>query len=86
MAEKYLCIRKCYFRHRIFNVGDPAHFEAGENIPRHFEPASSVKPAASVPAEDPKTIVKGLRAPLNPEPNIKPRRRAARPPDGPPKQ
>ena len=65
--EKYKCIRKCYFRHRIYNEGDTEFFDekAGEYIPRHF---SKVGPPPLVPPKDTfKSIMKGLRAPVDPD-------------------
>ena len=34
---KYVCIRKCYHRGILFNVGDPYTRRPGEKMPIHFK-------------------------------------------------
>jgi hypothetical protein len=79
MQEKYRCIRKCYFRHRIYNVGDTQVFdkEAGEYIPRHFTVIGP--PPLVQPPDTFKPIMKGLRAPIDPDQaeEVEAKRRAA---------
>jgi hypothetical protein len=68
---KYKCIRKCYFRHKVYDVGSYEVFdsETGEYIPRHFE----LMGAAPLKEEEAphKAVIRGLRAPIDPDQAVK---------------
>lgn len=78
MAEQeYKCIRKCYFgkgdtvagkapARRVYLFGELEKFDpAIERVPRHFVPVSEFQ---TVRPEEPfKPIIKGLRAPVDPD-------------------
>ena len=40
---KYKCVNKCYFRDRVWGVGEFLDSRKGEKIPHHFEQADEVE-------------------------------------------
>lgn len=53
----FVCVRKCFFRGRVWAQGETLVPSPGEAVPKHFVPKAQYKPAPQKPvAPDPKTL------------------------------
>lgn len=48
---KFVCIRKCFFKDRLFNEGETIHFDEKVSVPRHFQ-AIEEQPVKEVEKEE----------------------------------
>jgi len=40
---KYTCVKKCFYRNRLYSVGESFTSEKGEKVPPYFVPAKRYK-------------------------------------------
>jgi len=61
---EYRCIRKCYHKERLFDVGDIMDAVPGEKVPHHFEAVEGTTKSVgtSHDAEDKDAILEALKA------------------------
>lgn len=52
---KFTCIKKCFFRARLWSVGETLQAAPGEQIPKFFT-SKEVKPVSVPPVAEPRTF------------------------------
>jgi hypothetical protein len=57
---KYTCIQKCFFRARVWAVGETLQSAPDEQVPKFFT-SKEVKPAPVIPVDDPKSFAEYQR-------------------------
>ena len=56
---KFVCVKKCYFRARVWVVGETLETVKGEKLPKHFEAVKKVAPVVKEPEkvkDEPQTM------------------------------
>lgn len=53
---KYKCIRKCFYRNRLWSPGETLDSTPGEKVPHHFETARLVKVEVKMEEAEAKTF------------------------------
>lgn len=55
-ATEYVCIKVCYYRNRLWELGETLAPHNGELVPRHFMPKDKAVVAVKKQEEGPKTF------------------------------
>lgn len=53
---KYKCVKKCFYRNRLWVPGETLVPEEGEKLPKHFKVAKTVKVEVEVSEEEAQTL------------------------------
>lgn len=53
---KYTCIKQCFYRNRLWSLGETLDSKPGEQVPHHFEAARMVKVEVKMAEAEAKTF------------------------------
>jgi hypothetical protein len=64
---EYICIRKCFYKEKLYAVGDVYNSEPGEEMPRHFKALTVYHEETGTPPTDPDSIMPDFQAMTKPQ-------------------